>query len=297
MGKHVGEFRSPEAAARFAAAYREVLPPPVEQHDVVTSFGVTRVYRYGPSVGEPIVLLHGLNSTSAPWGPFLGAFAAANPVYVVDALGEAGGSVQAEAFRDGADRARALDEALAGLGLTAAHVVGGSAGGWLGTMLVVHAPGRVASLSLLEPTTVTSQYSFGVLWRGALAGVLRSKRSMRRFLVFAMGRDVLDRPDVRIVLLGLETYRSRLPMLAPPSEAALRAIRVPVLAVFGGRNVVHDATTAAARLRALVPHAEVEVWPDVGHDLGQFDDTRSVTDRVLRFVRHARCPEEATRET
>jgi len=285
MGKHVGAFRSPADEARFAEAYRGALTPPVETLDVSTSFGVSRVYRYGPSEGPPIVLLHGFNSTSVPWGPFLAAFASANPVYAVDALGEAGGSVQTAPFRDAVDRARALDETLAGLGLTGAHLVGSSAGGWLGMTLVVHAPERVATLSLLEPTTVTSQYSFGVIWRSLVAGLLRSDRLMRRMLVFSMGRDALDRPDARVVFLGVKTYRLRLPMLVPPSESDLRAVRVPVLAVFGARNVVHDATSAAARLRRLIPDAEVELWPDVGHDLGQFDDTRLITDRVLRFVR------------
>ncbi len=285
MGKHVGAFRSAAQEAGFVEAYRQVLTPPVETHDVPTSFGTTRVYRYGPSDGPPIVLLHGFNSTSAPWGPFLEAFAEANPVYAVDSLGEAGGSVQTAPFRDAVDRARALDEVLAGLGLDGVHLVGASEGGWLGTTLVVHAPDRVATLSLLEPTTVTSRYSFGVMWRGLLAGLLRSDRLLRRMLVFSMGRDLLDRPDVRVVLTGVKAYRPRLPMLVPPSESALRAVRIPVLAVFGARNVVHDATAAAARLRDLVPHAEVELWPDAGHDLGQFDDTRPTTDRVLRFVR------------
>ena len=285
MGKHVGAFRSPAAEAAFVEAYRQALAPPVETHDVPTSFGTTRVYRYGPSAGEPIVLLHGFNSTSAPWKPFLEAFAEANPVYAVDALGEAGGSVQTVPFRSAADRAQALDEVLAGLGLSRVHLVGSSAGGWLGTTLVVHAPDRVATLSLLEPTTVTSRYSFGVVWRALLAGLTRSDRLMRRMLVRSMGCDLVDRPDVRVVFAGVKAYRPRLPMLVPPSPDELRAVRVPVLALFGARNVVHDAVSAAARLGELVPHAVVEVWPDVGHDLGQFDDTRPVTDRVLRFVR------------
>ncbi|HEX6339525.1 alpha/beta hydrolase [Umezawaea sp.] len=285
MGKRVGKFRDRAAEAAFFEAYREALTPPEEVHDVPTSFGTTRVYRYGPSEGAPIVLLHGLNSTSAPWKPFLGAFTGAGPVYAVDSLGEAGGSVQTVPFRSAADRARALDEVLAGLGLSGVHVVGASEGGWLGTRLVVHAPDRVATLSLLEPTTVTSRYSPGVMWRGLLAGVTRSERLVRRMLVFTMGRDLLDRPDVRVVLLGVKAYRSRLPLLVPLPSEELRAVRVPVLAVFGARNVVHDAVSAATRLGELVPHAVVEVWPDVGHDLGQFDDTRPITDRVLGFVR------------
>ncbi|PRY42242.1 alpha/beta fold hydrolase [Umezawaea tangerina] len=288
MGERIGGFRSAAAEERFAAAYREAMaagPRPVEQYDVRTSFGTARVYRYGPDEGAPIVLLHGFMSTSAGWGPFVGAFAERNPVYAVDALGEAGGSVQTRPLLSAADRARVLDEVLAGLGLSGVHVVGVSAGGWLGVSLVAHEPARVATLSLLEPTTVTSTYHPAVMWRAVLAAAIRSDRAMRWFLRHSFGHDVLDRPEVRVVLVGTRTYRMRLPMLLPPSEEQLRAVRIPVLAVFGARNAVHDATRAAARLRELVPHAEVDLWPDSGHDLGVFDDTGPITGRVLGFVR------------
>ncbi|WNV89483.1 alpha/beta fold hydrolase [Umezawaea sp. Da 62-37] len=289
MGERIGGFRSPEAEQRFAVAYREAMaagPRPVEQYDVPTSFGTTRVYRHGPDEGAPIVLLHGFMSTSAGWGPFLGAFAERNPVYAVDALGEAGGSVQTRPLASAADRARALEEVLEGLGLSGVHVVGVSAGGWLGVALVVRDPTRVATLSLLEPTTVTSTYHPAVMWRAVLAAAVGSDRAMRWFLRHSFGNDdVLDRPDGRVVLVGTRASRPKLPMLLPPPEDALRAVRIPVLAVFGARNAVHDATRAAARLRELVPHAEVELWPDSGHDLGMFDDTGPVTERVLRFLR------------
>jgi pimeloyl-ACP methyl ester carboxylesterase len=218
------------------------------------------------------------------WAPFLPAFAARHTVYTMDALGEAGASVQTAPFAVAADRARALDEVFAELGLTGVHLVGASGGGWLAVNQVLHAPDRVATLSLLDPTTVVTQFSVGVMWRAVLMTVLRSKRLLRRLVVYSAGVDVMDRPEVRVTLVGARTYQLRLPMSAPPPRDALRAIRLPVLAVFAGRSSVHNSALAAHRARELMPHASVEVWPEARHDMGAFADTRPITDRVLAFL-------------
>lgn len=62
-------------------------------------------------------------------------------------------------------------------------------------------------------------------------------------------------------------------------------MRVPVLAMFGARSVVHDPILAANRLRALLPHADVETLPDAGHYLFlRQDDRDRIIERVLEFV-------------
>jgi pimeloyl-ACP methyl ester carboxylesterase len=58
---------------------------------------------------------------------------------------------------------------------------------------------------------------------------------------------------------------------------------VPVTALFGGRSVVHDAALAAGRLRTLLPHSDVEILPDAGHDLFLRPEDRDVVvERLLR---------------
>ncbi|MBB5959383.1 pimeloyl-ACP methyl ester carboxylesterase [Saccharothrix tamanrassetensis] len=272
-----GTFASPEARERYFAAYRLAMalcPAPDEVSDVPTSFGTTRVYRFGH--GVPLVLLPGLSATSAGWGAELGRYARDNAVYAVDTLGEPGHSVQTAPIRNAVDRGRWLDEVLAGLGLDLAHLVGASSGGWHVCAAAVHAPERIASISLIDPTGVTVGFGFGVVWRAALASLIRRDRAWRWFLRWAGGLDP-ERPDVRLVLAGIREYRAHLPPQLPFGEA-LREVRVPTLALFGGRNVVHDGVKAADRMRELVPHAEVELWPESGHRL-------DATEHVLAFVR------------
>lgn len=282
----VGGFRNAEEQARYFAAYERAMaecPAPGAVLDVATWHGTTRVYRFGGGDAPPLVLLPGLKATAACWAPFLPAFAAHHPVYAVDTLGEGGRSVQTRPFEGIRDRARCLDEVLDRLDLTGIHVVGGSTGGWHAVNQAVHAPDRLASISLLDPTTVTAGFSPAVTWYGLVGALVGRDRYWLWFLRRVAGEDVADDPALRLALAGIRAHRGRVPFQRLPAEEDLRALRVPVLALFGGRSAVHDAVAAADRLRALRPDAEVEVLPDMGHHI----PARLVDDlagRVLGFV-------------
>lgn len=271
--------------AAYARAYDAALaecPTPDAVLDVRTGFGTTRVYRFGS--GSPMVLLPGLSATAAGWAPLLPALAARHAVFAVDPMGEAGRSVAAQPLRSAEDRARWLDGVLAELGLSGVHLVGASSGGCYAAHQAVHAPGRLASVALLEPTTVAVGFSPAVMAFGLFASVVDRDWVWRRFLRWSAGADVLDRADVQLVLAGIRHFTAKLPPQLPPKAAALRGVTLPVLAVYAGRSVVHNAAKAAARTRELLPHAVVELWPSATHSL-HLDETARVAARVLEFTR------------
>jgi pimeloyl-ACP methyl ester carboxylesterase len=284
----IGRFKSARHQRLYLAAYDEAMrgcPQPLEEMDVGTRHGTTRVYRFGAGPGLPMVLLPGLMNTSACYGPLLPALSEHRRVYTVDTLGEAGRSVQTAPFADIAERARCLDEVLAQLGLERVHLLGGSTGGWHAFNQAIHAPDRVVSISALEPTTLTAGFSWPVVAYGAVSVVLDRDRLWRRFLCWSADADIADRADVRLILAGIRSYVPRVPFQVPPGDDAIRAIGIPVLAVFGGRSVVHDPAVAATRLRALQPDADVEVLPGAGHYLFMLPgDREHIVERVLDFV-------------
>jgi pimeloyl-ACP methyl ester carboxylesterase len=266
--KDIGTFRDPAARARYFTAYDRAMrlcPVPDAVLDVDTAHGTTRVYRFGQGDAPPLVLLPGMAATSACYADLLPALAATGPVYAVDTLGEPGRSVHRKPLGGVADRARCLDDVLGELGLASVHLAGGSAGGWHCVNQAIHAPGRIASISLLDPTTVTAPYSRAVIRLALLCAVVRTERMLRRFVVRASGEGALGRPEVELVLSGVREYRPRVPFPACPPEDRLRALRLPVLAIFAGRSQVQDAALAARRLGAFVPHADVEVRPGLSH--------------------------------
>lgn len=284
----IGRFTSSEHRRRYLVAYEEAMsrcPEPEEEIDVETRHGTTRVYRFGSGNARPVVLLPSLMATSACYAPLLPALSEHRRVYTVDTLGEAGRSVQTAPFADIADRARCLDDVLARLKLPRVHLVGGSTGGWHAVNQALHAPARVASISALDPTTVTVGFSWRVTTFGVATAVLDGDRLWRWFLRWSAGADVLDQPAVQLILAGIRTYTPRVPFQVPPGDGAVRSITAPLLALFGGSSVVHDSAVAAARLRALLPNAEVEVLPGAGHYLYLLPEHRErIVERVLGFI-------------
>ncbi|OXM56991.1 alpha/beta hydrolase [Amycolatopsis thailandensis] len=282
----IGSFRSPAAEMRYFAAYDRAMaecPEPGAVFNIRTHHGITRVYRYGD--GPPIVLLPGLMATSACYAALLPALAERHTVYAIDTLGEAGGSVQKAPFKDIRERASALDDVFDRLGLSEVHVVGGSTGGWHAVNQAIHFPGRLASIGLLDPTTVSAPFARKVFWYGLPAAVLDSERLWRRFVTWSAGEDILDQPAARLILAGIRCYRARVPFQVCPGEEALRSLEVPTLALFGGRSAVHDSADAAARLESLLPQADVEILPDAGHYLYlRPEDRDRIVDRVLEWV-------------
>ncbi|WET76495.1 alpha/beta hydrolase [Amycolatopsis sp. QT-25] len=293
--KKIGGFRNPAAEKRYFAAYDRAMaecPEPRHVFDVETRHGSTRVYRYGGG-GSPIALLPGLMATSACYAALLPALADRHAVYAIDTLGEAGRSVQRLPFKDIRDRVSALDDVFESLELSSVHLVGGSTGGWHAVNQAIHAPGRLASLGLLDATTVSAPFARKVFHYGLPAAVLDNERLWRRYVKWSAGEDVLGQPAAQLVLAGIRCYRARVPFQVVPSEAALRSIEVPTLALFGGRSVVHDSAAAAATLARLLPHADVEILPDAGHYLYLRPEDRDlIIERVLEWAgQAARAPE------
>ncbi len=93
------------------------------------------MYEFGAGSADPaairVVLLPGRTSGVPMWAYNLPDFAAARNTYALDALGDAGESVQSRPIRDAADQADWLDQVLAQLPVRSVHLVGhSSAAGW-----------------------------------------------------------------------------------------------------------------------------------------------------------------------
>jgi pimeloyl-ACP methyl ester carboxylesterase len=253
----VGRFNSPQAHAEFDHVYDaalRVLPAASATHDVPTEFGSVRVYRFGPAEGTP--------------------------------LGEPGRSTQTASLDDGADQAAWLDAVFAALDLRGIHLVGVSFGGWLACNQAVRAPGRLASVSLLDPANTLGRFPPRLLFRSALAAlpmVSRWGRPAFQSWVAGGARIPAGDPVAEVIDAGMKHFHMAVPMPRYFTDEQLRSIPIPVLALIAGRSVMHDATAARARAEALIPNVRAEVWPAATHAISA-ESATEVDKRVLRFV-------------
>ncbi|PVZ14915.1 pimeloyl-ACP methyl ester carboxylesterase [Actinomycetospora cinnamomea] len=285
----IGGFVDEAARTRHRSALDAAMAvlPPHASHDVPTVFGIVRVHRFGGhhsdgGPGRPVLLLPGRLGTTAMWAPNLPALVARRPVWALDPLGEPGASEQTAPITGDADQAAWLAEVVGALG-GPLHVVGASLGARWGLELAVRHPAGVASLALLEPAHTLSRLRPGFVATSLLAAVPGLHGLVLRHA--GGGSPPADDPLTPVLVLGGTAYRLRLAPPGYPSDAALRSLGMPVLALLGGRSTVGHAARGARRARALIADVEVEVWPEATHALPSSHAER-VDERLAAF--HAR---------
>jgi len=264
----IAEWRSEGARRRFIEMedeiWRERWPEPPVALDVDTYAGTSRVYRWA-GAGEPIVFLHGMGGTGLTWSPYVERLSGRDQC-AIDTIGDVGRSQQRVLLEDTAGLVRWLAETLTGAGIERGHLVGTSYGGFLALGLAVHAPERVASLTLIDSGGL-APFRLGrfMLWGlpllfGSLApGPIRLRLARRR--------PMLEDPRImRMALHAQMNHPFKLPGVAPFSDVELRSVTAPTVVVVAGKSAPFAARVQAVRAR-LIPHAEVVVVPGARHDV------------------------------
>ncbi len=287
--RNVGRFRNDAARQHFLSVYRAALaelPSFAESTDVRTPFGMVRAYRFdGPTDRTPVVLLPGRNASTPMWRVNIPPLVKRRAVICVDLLGEAGMSVQDRPIAHADDEADWLEGALAGLGLSRAHLLGVSIGGWTAVNHAVHRRGRAASLTLLDPAMTFARIPVQTVLATlplVLPGVPEALR--RRVLSWISGgADVDDSlPEAALISAGSKDFALSKPPPTLFTDEQLHSLDVPVLALIAGRSVIHDPVHAAGRARNLLSRGQVELWSDASHAInGEYP--AEIAQRADRF--------------
>lgn len=274
-----------DGAARetFMAAYERAFalwPQPRVEFDVETATATTRVHACRPHpAGDAVVLLNGFNAAS--WYPHVAALAADRPVYGIDMPGTPNPSVARAPMTPPDNCAAWLDELLARLSDRPAHLVGFSFGGWVAMNQAIRAPGRVASLTLLDPAGLTKLDARFWFWLSVSGLAAMTAMPLRRRLARWLDTPAMADPVlIPLMWAGIRGYRAEPQFPAILTDEELGAIEVPVLLITGARSALLTPAEARARGR-LMPRAEVAIVPG-SH--GGFNRTGELNDRIAAFI-------------
>lgn len=266
-----------EIQRRYAEALRN-WPVPAEHIRVPTREGETFALVSGPEDAPPLLLLHGSGANTTMWQDDIASWSQDFRCYALDLIGEPGLSAPSRPPLASDAHARWLDEVLAGLGITTTAIVGTSLGGWVALDYATRRPERVTRLALLCPGGLGKQ-QFGWLFKSLLLRPLGRKGAYRSVAAVTGLNTPQTRPVLDQVVLIFTHFRPRTERLPRFSDDALRRLTMPLLVIAGSRDVLFDSEGTAHRVQQNVPHATVNLLPEVGHAiLGQ-------TDTVLSFLR------------
>jgi pimeloyl-ACP methyl ester carboxylesterase len=281
-----GSWVSDAAREKFMAAYERVFalwPQPVEEFDIETATATTRVHAYRPHPnGAPVVLLTGAGGNAAFWFPHVAALAGDGPVYGIDMPGDANPSVPRALMTPPQNCAAWLDELLAQLSDRPAHLVGFSYGGWIAMNQAIRAPGRVASITLLDPAGLTRLDARFWWWLSISGLATLTPMPIRRRLARWLDSPAMLQPELMTLMwAAIRGYRAEPKFPGVLTDDELRVIDVPVLLIADARSAL--ITPAQARARgSLMPHAEVAIVPG-SH--GGFNRIDELNNRITAFIK------------
>jgi pimeloyl-ACP methyl ester carboxylesterase len=281
-----GSWVSDAAREKFMVAYEQVLaqwPRPREEFDIETATATTRVHAYRPHPhGAPVVLLSGAGGNAAAWFPHVTALAEVGPVYGIDMPGDANPSVARTLMAPPESCAAWLDELLGQLSDHPAHLVGFSYGGWVAMNQAIRAPGRVASITLLDPAGLTTLDARFWWWMSISGLATLAPMPLRRPLARWLDNPAMLQPELmKLMWAAIRGYRMEPKFPGILADDELRAISVPALLITGARSALLTPEEARAR-GSLMPHAEVAIVPG-SH--GGFNRIDELNDRISTFIK------------
>ena len=203
-------------------------------------------------------------------------------MYGIDMPGDPNPSVARALMTPPEKCAAWLDELLGKLSDRPAHLVGFSYGGWVAMNQAIRAPGRVASITLLDPAGLTKLDARFWIWLSIGGLACLTPMPLRRRLARWLDSPYMAEQElVPLMWAGIRGYHAepKFPDVLTGDE--LRAISVPALLVTGARSSL--LTPAEARARgSLMPHAEVAVVPG-SH--GGFNRIDELNNRITAFIK------------
>ncbi|HEY4633955.1 MAG TPA: alpha/beta hydrolase [Candidatus Limnocylindrales bacterium] len=284
----VSHWKDPDAREAYARSYAHAMglwPTPYEHRDVPGPFGTTHVVVSGNPRGTPVLLVHAASLTATQWHLQAADLGADHRLYAVDIMGDIGLSTQTAPIHTRAEAAAWLASVIHGLGLDRVVVIGSSFGGFQATNLAVHHPDLVRALVLLAPAATLKPFRLlanAMIRTGSLVPLpMTVKPGLKGMMSGAL-------PDPRIVQqmeIGVAGFRYDRAGIYPSEipDTELAAIRCPTLVMVGDQEMIYDPVAAVDRVRRLIPDAQVDMVPDVGHLLGmQRPDI--VNPRILGFL-------------
>lgn len=225
--------------------------------------------------GLPLVLMHGLACSKAVYGPLIRALARRVPGRELVALDMPGyGGSAAGRTLDIEQLGDWYDAALSVIGVGRAHLVAHSMGCQVALALARAAPERIASVTLIGPTTGSEGQRF---WRYAVGLALDSLFESLRYNLTLLRM---------WSQMGLHRYFVTVPYMLRDRPISLAArVRCPVLVVRGCRDSIVPAATAR-RLAAALPYGQMVEVPGVAHAV-QFDRPDAFAELLVPFAEAA----------
>ncbi|MGM0550975.1 MAG: alpha/beta fold hydrolase [Bacteroidota bacterium] len=274
---------------RYYSAYNQVMAlwkVDFQELYIPVKHGTAHVIVAGDEDAEPLVLLHGMNASSAMWYPNIRELSTAYRVFAIDLITEPGKSAPNTAIDDNETLMLWYESILKKLKLEKYYLLGASKGGWLAAKLAIHLPEQVKKLVLLSPAQT-------FIWmppdKALITNVIYEIAPTRERLEKLFGQMSTHPEQIPPAFLDLFHQASKLSAIdkllmemQPLSDNELQRLDMPALVLIGDQDIINNARSLQ-RAREFMPRVNTEIVEDAGHFLS-LDRGEYVNETILRFL-------------
>lgn len=219
------------------------------------------------------------------WQANIVGFSKQHTVYAIDALGDAGGSVQQVPLTSMEDVTGWMSETLTGLGIERAHIVGHSfGGGYAANFARIH-PEQVQTLTLLEPAFALNFPSLSVMFWATIGSLEFLPEPWRQYGLAQLSGEEMDEvasddPMARMISAASAYYSTALPTPTTLTTEELKKLSMPVYVALADVSPITE--NGAAENAGQIPHVTVRVWANTTHSL-PMEVAEELTSELSRF--------------
>ncbi|MGB9304228.1 MAG: alpha/beta hydrolase [Mycobacterium sp.] len=265
-------------------------PVPVTESDIETSWGTTHVLAAEDTSNPPLIALHGKSFNATSWLPLLPVLASNYRVTMIDVVGDLTKSIATRPITKASHIVAWLDETLHSLEIERAAWAGMSFGAWMATHYAMAFPSRIDRLALICPAGLVSNQHLGWILRAydstsARPSAVRLSAFMDTMATPAGRQRMRQDPPWRLVreqfINGTLAFKAALIAVRPTrcNLPPLASAQLPVLAIVGRQESLHDGPRMASRLQQQLPAARIELVDDANHIITV--DQPEIVERLL----------------
>ncbi len=229
-----------------------------------------RVHYYvlGPSIGRPVVLVHGLGGRSEDWRNLAPHLAGAGfRVYLPDLVGYGQSDRPADFSYSVADEANVVIGFFDALGLKQVDLGGWSMGGWIAQRIAAEHPDRVRKLMLFDSAGLFIRPDWNTaLFTPITAAELADLDALLMphppSIPGFVAKDILRASHRNAWII----HRALTSMLTgrDTTDNLLPQLKMPVLIVWGEVDRITPISEGEA-IHRLIPQSQLEITPECGH--------------------------------
>jgi pimeloyl-ACP methyl ester carboxylesterase len=260
---------------------------PYQEVNISTRYGKAHVTVSGPKTGKTLVLLHGLNATSAMWYPNIEALSKEHRVYSIDFLLDPSKSD----YNEEAENVEAVmswhDDIFEKLNLDTFSLVGVSRGGWLAVNLASSRKYHIEKLLLLSPAQTFTWMPHSMDMFKNVSYSLLPKRKKFREILQTLSSNVDNIEQAFIDLHFIATKNAKLStfmvQMRPFSDEKLQSLTMPTLLLIGDDDLFNK-EKSLEKAKELIPNVQTKKIANSGHFLSM-DQAKEVNVVILDFLK------------